>query len=56
MLPNLIADAAIENSRTQALFTRMANALSPRAGVGSGVHDVEVQTRASGDLQILRPL
>lgn len=55
MLPNLIADAAIENSRTQALFTRMANALAPRAGGGSGVHDVEVQTRASGDLQILRP-
>ncbi|TCK21353.1 hypothetical protein [Pseudonocardia endophytica] len=56
MLPNLIADAALENSRTQALFTRMANALTPRAGVGSGVHDVEVESRATGDLQILRPL
>lgn len=55
MLPHLIADAASENARTQALFTRMANALSPRAGVGSGVHDVEVQTRASGGLQVLRP-
>ena len=56
MLPNLIADAALENSRTQALFTRMANALTPRAGAGAGVHDVEVQTGASGDLQVLRPL
>lgn len=55
MLPNLIADAAWENSRTQALFTRMANALTPRAGAGSGVHDVEVQTREGGDLQVLRP-
>lgn len=55
MLPNLIADAACENSRAQALFTRMANALTPRAGAGSGVHDVEVQTSADGDLQILRP-
>lgn len=55
MLPNLIADAALENARTQALFTRMANALTPGAGPGSGVHDVEVQTRAAGDLQILRP-
>ena len=55
MLPNLIADAAGENARTQAMFTRMSNALTPRAGAGAGVHDVEVQTHAGGDLQILRP-
>ncbi|RZT87356.1 hypothetical protein EV383_4276 [Pseudonocardia sediminis] len=53
MLPNLIADQAADNARTQALFTRMATALTPVPG--QAAYDVEIQTRASGDLQVLRP-
>ncbi|MDN5916766.1 MAG: hypothetical protein L0I76_16940 [Pseudonocardia sp.] len=53
MLPHLIADQALDNARTQALFTRMAAALTPAPG--QATYDVEIRTRASGDLQILRP-
>ena len=55
MLPNLIADQAAENARTQVLFTRMANALAAPGRPASGSYDLEIQTHASGDLQVLRP-
>lgn len=55
MLPHLIADQALENSRTQALFTRMAGALAPARSPGPATHDVEVQTRDGGEVQVLRP-
>lgn len=52
MLPHLIADQASDNARTQALFTRMAAALTPAPG--QATYDVELQTQvATGDLQIL---
>lgn len=53
MIPNLIADQAAANARTQALFTRMANALRPPAWSGAVV--VEVQSLDGGELQVLRP-
>ncbi|BBG03379.1 MULTISPECIES: hypothetical protein [Pseudonocardia] len=53
MLPNLIAEQAATNARTQALFTRMANALHPPAWCGRVA--VEVRALPSGELQILRP-
>ncbi|MEJ8279400.1 hypothetical protein [Pseudonocardia spirodelae] len=53
MMPNLIADQAAANARSQALFTRMANAL--RAPVWDGQVVVEVRSLESGELQVLRP-
>lgn len=53
MMPNLIADQASANARTQALFTRMANALHPPTWSGAVV--VEVRSRDTGELQVLRP-
>ncbi|OLL71474.1 hypothetical protein Ae168Ps1_5977 [Pseudonocardia sp. Ae168_Ps1] len=54
MLPHLIADQAATNARTQALFTRLANALRPAPWSGRVV--VEVQSLESGELQVLRPV
>lgn len=53
MMPNLIADQAAANARTQALFTRMANALRPPSW--SGQVAVEVRSLETGELQVLRP-
>lgn len=53
MLPTLIADQASENARTQALFTRMAAALTPAPG--HATYDVHVRPRPDGALQILHP-
>ena len=53
MMPNLIADQAAANARTQALFTRMANALRPPAWPGHVV--LEVRSLETGELQVLRP-
>lgn len=53
MLPNLIADQAAGNARTQALFTRMAGALRPPSWSGQIV--VEVRSLDGGELQVLRP-
>ncbi|MEV1295466.1 hypothetical protein [Pseudonocardia sp. NPDC049635] len=53
MLPNLIADQAATNARTQALFTRMANALHPPSWCGRIA--VEVRALPTGELQVLRP-
>lgn len=53
MLPNQIVEQASANARTQALFTRMANALHAPAGAGAVV--VEVRSLDSGALQVLRP-
>lgn len=55
MLPRPIADQALDNARAQALFTRMANALTASPRPNPGGYAVEVQSRATGDLQILRP-
>lgn len=52
-LPHVVADQARDNARTQALFTRMAAALTPAPGHRD--HDVRLRVRASGDLQVLRP-
>lgn len=54
VLPNRVSDAAIENSRTQALFATLARALSDR---GSAVHDgnVSAEVRADGSVRLLRP-
>ncbi|MBO4240901.1 MULTISPECIES: hypothetical protein [Pseudonocardia] len=54
MMPNLIADQAAANARSQALFTRMANAL--RSPVWDGRVVVEVRSLDSGELQVLRPV
>lgn len=53
MMPNLIAEQAAANARTQALFTRMANALRPPAWTGHVV--VEVRSLETGELQVLHP-
>ncbi|ANY05345.1 hypothetical protein [Pseudonocardia sp. HH130630-07] len=53
LMPNLVADAATTNARTQALFTRMATAL--RAPSGPGPVVLEVQSLESGELRVLRP-
>ena len=53
MLPNLIAEQATTNARTQALFTKMANALHPPSWCGQVA--VEVRALPTGELQILRP-
>ncbi|MBC3193142.1 hypothetical protein H7X46_18955 [Pseudonocardia sp. C8] len=54
MMPNLIGEQAAANARTQALFTRMANALRPPSWSGQIV--VEVRSLDSGELQVLRPV
>lgn len=53
-MPNLIADQAAANARSQALFTRMANAL--RSPVWDGRVVVEVRSLDSSELQVLRPI
>ncbi|MEQ3554653.1 hypothetical protein WIS52_29665 [Pseudonocardia nematodicida] len=51
MLPNLIADQATTNARTQVLFTLMANALRPPAAPGPVT--LEVRSLDDGELQVL---
>lgn len=55
VLPHLVAEQALENSRTQALFTRMAGGLTPTVRSGGASYDLEVQARPTGELHVLRP-
>ena len=57
IVPNFVSGAALENSRTQALFAHLSAALAPQASLPAtaDVDTVTVDSRPDGSMQVIRP-